>query len=73
LPGWYVERKSPNGIPVIKPNNFRSVLRASKSKPLNKSMITRIVHQIDKCCRDVNPIAGEGLGGKPGLPDKKNF
>ncbi|WP_435550294.1 hypothetical protein, partial [Desulfobacterium sp. N47] len=26
LPGWYVERKSPNGIPVINPKNFRSVL-----------------------------------------------
>jgi len=72
LPGWYVQRISPNGIPVINPKNFRSVLRASKSKPLDNSMITRIVHQIDKCCRDVQPIASEGLGGKSGLPDKGN-
>lgn len=73
LPGWYVERISPNGIAVINPKNIRSILKASKTKPLDKSMITRIVHQIDKCCRDVQSIDSEGLGGKSGLPDKKNI
>jgi hypothetical protein len=72
LPGWYVERISANGFPVINPKNFRSILKSSKSKPLDESMITRIVHQIDQRCRDVHPRASEGLGGKPGLSDKEN-
>ncbi|UCF94655.1 MAG: NERD domain-containing protein [Desulfobacterales bacterium] len=72
LPGWYVERTSANGFPVINPKNFRSILKSSKTKPLDTSMVTRIVHQIDQRCRDVRPRAGDGLGGKPGLLDKEN-
>jgi hypothetical protein len=72
LPGWYVERLSANGFPVINPKNIRSILKSRKSKSLGESMVTRIVHQIDQRCRDVHPRASEGLGGKPGLPDKEN-
>jgi hypothetical protein len=72
LPGWYVERLSANGFPVINPKNFRSILKSSKNKALDKSMVTRIVHQIDQRCRDVHPRASEGLGGKPALPENEN-
>ena len=72
LPGWYVERQSANGFPVINPKNFRSILKSSRNKPLDKSMITRIVHQIDQRCRDVHPRASEGLGGRPGLVEQIN-
>lgn len=72
LPGWYVERQSPNGFPVINPKNIRSILKSSRNKALDESMVTRIVHQIDQRCRDVHPRANEGLAGKPGLPDKDN-
>jgi len=72
LPGWFVERTSSNGFPVINPKNFRTILKSNKNIPLDKSMIARIVHQIDQRCRDVYPRGSEGLGGKPGLPDKEN-
>jgi hypothetical protein len=72
LPGWFVERTALNGFPVINPKQFRSILKPTKARALDGSMITRIVHQIDQRCRDVHPRAGEGLGGKPGLPDLGN-
>jgi hypothetical protein len=71
LPGWYVERKSANGFPVINPKNFRLIIKPDKRKLLDESMITRINHQIDQRCRDVHPRASDGLGGKPNLPNKE--
>lgn len=70
LPGWYVDRRSSKGIPVINPKNFRLIMNPDESNPLDESMIARINHQIDQHCRDVHPRASEGLGGAPGLPDK---
>jgi len=70
LPGWYVDRTSSKGIPVINPKNFRLIMKPDKNKPLDESTITRINHQIYQRCRDVQPRASEGLGGKPGLPTK---
>jgi len=72
LPGWFVERTSSNGVQVINPKQFRSILKSSKDKKLDEKLISRIVHQIDQRCRDVQPRAGEGLGGRPGLPEKEN-
>ncbi|MCP4624906.1 MAG: NERD domain-containing protein [bacterium] len=61
IPGWYVDRTSSKGIPVINPKNFRLIMKPDKSKLLDESMITRINHQIDQHCRDVHPRASEGL------------
>jgi hypothetical protein len=72
LPGWFVERTSSNGFPVINPKQFRSILKPKNVKALDGSMITRIVHQIDQRCRDVHPRGSEGLGGKPGLSEKED-
>jgi hypothetical protein len=69
LPGWFVERISSNGFPVINPKQFQSILKSNKDKKLDEKLISRIVHQFDQRCRDVHPRASEGLGGKPGLPD----
>jgi hypothetical protein len=72
LPGWFVERVSSNGLPVINPKQFRSILKSNKDNALDESMISRIIHQIDQRCRDVHPRASEGLGGKPSLPGKES-
>jgi len=40
---------------------------------LDKSKLARIIHQIDQRCRDVRPGASDGLGGKPGLPDREKL
>ena len=67
LPDWFVDRMSPNGVSVINPKQFKSVLNSDNDKKLDERLIARIIHQIDQRCRDVHPRAGEGLGGKPGL------
>jgi hypothetical protein len=55
LPGWFVERTSSKGIPVINPKLFRSILNAKGAAPLDPEMIQRINHQLDQKCRDIEP------------------
>lgn len=71
LPGWFVERTSSNGFPVINPKQFQYILKSNKDKKLDEKFISRVVHQIDQRCRDVHSRASEGLGGRPGLEDKE--
>lgn len=56
LPGWYVKRTSPDGIPVINPKQFRSLLKYVRSKPLSDEMIIQIVLQFEKQCRDTEAV-----------------
>lgn len=53
LPGWLVKRTSSEGIPVVNPKQFPSLFEHIKPRPLSESMITRINHQIDQKCRDI--------------------
>jgi hypothetical protein len=55
LPGWYVKRTSPEGIPVINPKQFRSLLKYVRSKPLNDEAVIRIVLQFEKQCGNAEP------------------
>jgi len=55
LPGWYVEQSSSNGIPVINPKKFRSIAKQKNGDILSGQMISRIVHQLEQKCRDVEP------------------
>jgi hypothetical protein len=50
LPGWYVKRTSPDGIPVINPKQFPSLLKYVRSKPLDDEVMIRIVLQFEKKC-----------------------
>jgi hypothetical protein len=54
IPGWYIERKSPNGVLVLNPKGVRSYLDARKESVLSESMIKRISHQLEQKCRDVD-------------------
>jgi hypothetical protein len=54
LPGWFVERKSPNGIPVLNPKLVKSFLDSKREEALSDSMIKRICHQLEEKCRDVD-------------------
>lgn len=56
LPGWFIKRISPNGIPVINPKSARAYLRSMKDS-ISITQCTRIVHQLDQRCRDVEPTA----------------
>jgi hypothetical protein len=55
LPGWFVERTASGGIPVINPKNFRSIAKPVEGNILSESMMSRIVHQVERKCRDVDP------------------
>jgi hypothetical protein len=55
LPGWYVERKKQGGIPIINPKQFGALLKPKSGNILDEEMISRITHQIDQKCRNVEP------------------
>jgi hypothetical protein len=55
VPGWFVKRTSAEGITVVNPKQFPSLFEHVKPRPLSDEMITRIVHQLDQKCRDVEP------------------
>ena len=57
LPGWYVKRTSPNGIPVVNPKQFPSLFTRIQPRELSEKTITRIIHQLEKKCRDVEPAS----------------
>jgi hypothetical protein len=54
LPGWYVERTAPGGVPVFNPKMVRQFL-SGKEKILPQSLRTRIIHQLEQKCRDIEP------------------
>jgi hypothetical protein len=55
LPGWYVKRVKPEGIPVLNPKEIRTYITSKHKAVLSDVMITRIVHQIDQRCRNIEP------------------
>jgi hypothetical protein len=54
LPGWYIERVKPDGVPVFNPKEIRQFL-SNKENTLSQSLRTRIVHQLEQKCRDIEP------------------
>lgn len=50
LPGWYVKRSAPDGIPVINPKQFHSLLKYVRAKVLDDELIVRIVLHLEKMC-----------------------
>ena len=63
LPGWFVERTSSKGIPVINPKVFKSIAKPIDGNILDERRIKSIVHQIEQRCKNIESIAVEGLGG----------
>lgn len=56
LPGWFVKRTSPNGIPVVNPKQFTSLFTHIQPRELSEEKIKRIVQQLEQKCRDVVPV-----------------
>jgi hypothetical protein len=56
LPGWFVKRIKPDGIPVLNAKEIPKFIMYDRKPVLSDSMITRITHQIDQRCRDVDPM-----------------
>lgn len=62
LPGWFVKRTAPNGIPVVNPKQIEGLLKISNGPALDAKLIGRIVHQLEQLCRNVQPMSAEMLG-----------
>jgi hypothetical protein len=69
IPGWFINRKSPEGVPVLNPKEVRSSLNARRDTVLSAGMIKRICHQLEQKCRDVDP--GKALA-QTVIPDGRN-
>lgn len=57
LPGWYVKRTAPEGLPVVNPKQFESLFDHIPSRSLSAEMLSRITHQLDRMCGDIVPQA----------------
>jgi hypothetical protein len=57
LPGWYVNRTSGEGIPVLNGKNPQSYFARARGERLSDKLIQQIVHQLDQRCRDIEPKA----------------
>lgn len=53
LPGWYVERTSREGMPVINGKNSENIFGKIGQTPLTDKLVQQIVHQLDQRCRNV--------------------
>ena len=53
LPGWFIERTSREGMPVLNGKNPEKVLSSLRQTPLPGKLIQQIVHQLDQRCRNV--------------------
>ena len=58
LPGWTVKRTSADGIPVINPIQFPTLLEHIQPRHLTDEKINRIVDRFQQKCRDVRPRTG---------------
>jgi hypothetical protein len=56
LPGWFVKRTAPKGIPVVNPKQFDSLFQHIPARSLTTEMITRIAHQLDQKCCDIDTV-----------------
>lgn len=57
LPGWFVKRTAPEGMPVVNPKQFDSLFQHIQPRPLTEELITRITHQLDQKCGDIEPLS----------------
>ncbi len=53
LPGWFVKRTSPEGLPVVNPRQFASLFRHIQPRTLSPEVITQIVHHLEQRCGDI--------------------
>lgn len=57
LPGWFVTSTARSDVAVINPKNSVGFFRKTTFGTLSEQQVTRIVHQLDQKCRDVEPSA----------------
>jgi len=53
LPGWFVTSRVRENIKVLNPKGIRTAVLVNRSPDLPKQLFDRVVHQLDRKCRDV--------------------
>jgi hypothetical protein len=51
VPGWFVKRTTPDGIPVVHPSQIPSLFRHIKPQPLEGGLPSRIAQHIEQAAR----------------------
>ena len=46
VPGWFVRRSNPEGIPVVHPSQVASLFKYIKAQPLSEDLLDRVVHRL---------------------------
>jgi uncharacterized protein YneF (UPF0154 family) len=54
IPGWFINRKSSQGMPVLNPKQVRTYLSSKGDIDLSEGMIKRICHALKQKRRDVD-------------------
>jgi hypothetical protein len=55
LPGWFISKTSPHGIPVLNPKQIKSFIKRQRKGVLSQKQIEVVCHQLNQKCRDVEP------------------
>jgi hypothetical protein len=56
MPGWFVDRKGQGPVMVFSGKELRShLLKVRTAKPLTDAQLQRVVHQVERQCRNVAP------------------
>lgn len=64
LPGWYVDRTGRADVAVFNPKSTQFLMKGWLKEPHAEHLMTRIAHQLDQRCRDVEPaLYGKKNGG----------
>jgi hypothetical protein len=58
IPGWYVRRTSPEGIPVVNPAQIPSLFKYIVPRPLDRRQVERIAEFLGRVCRLSEDAAG---------------
>ncbi len=59
VPGWFVKRTTPEGIPVVNPQQIPSLFKFIVPRPLDADQVARIVAQLERRCRLPEPSPAE--------------
>jgi hypothetical protein len=54
IPGWYIDRKTSDDLPVLNPKEVKAHLETKKEPALSESMIKRISRQLEQKYRDAD-------------------
>lgn len=57
LPGWFIKKVTPGGVPVINGKNPKGFFSKYGNSHLSEKLQQQIVHQVDQRCRNILPRA----------------